>query len=391
VSQRCTAADYQIVSYRPEYISKIVEVQRDLWGPDEDLNAAYLSWKYLQNPHVSEPLIYLAMRRERVVGMRGFVGSEWQFGSPRQRVVLPLAADAVIAPDHRNRGLMTLLMEIALKDLTQKGYKYVLSMEARRVTVMSQVTTGWRSVGSLQPMERQVARSKSTQCEQPSLRNASLTASVYRRLRNIAGKMHAFPRDSQANQFHVLDSISSRCNQEVGRHIMIEKAPRPRDMMELASRLDDDGRIRQVRNEEYYYWRFQNPRSKYRFLFWSDSKMEGYLVLQTTAFPSDEPIRIIDWEATSDRVRLELLNAAIQLVPDYTLLTWSATLSEKEHRILEAAGFQRLDHQIASTNPSVALVRPVCDEMLGKEWVLGSQRLLDIGNWDFRMIHSRGF
>jgi hypothetical protein len=161
-------------------------------------------------------------------------------------------------------------------------------------------------------------------------------------------------------------------------------------MAELASRLDNDVRIRHVRDDEYYAWRFHNPRSKYRFLFWHNTKMEGYLVLQATAFPSTEPIRIIDWEATSDQVRLELLKSAIQLAPDRSLVTWSATLGGKERRILEAVGFKRLDHT-ATMNRSAAVVRPVCDEMLRKEWLLGSQRLLDIGNWDFRMIHSRGF
>jgi hypothetical protein len=75
-------ADYTIVSYRPEYKAQIVEVQKHLWGSHPELNAAYLDWKHLRNPYVSEPLIYLAKHEERVVGMRSFVGARWEFGSP---------------------------------------------------------------------------------------------------------------------------------------------------------------------------------------------------------------------------------------------------------------------------------------------------------------------
>jgi hypothetical protein len=72
------------------------------------------------------------------------------------------------------------------------------------------------------------------------------------------------------------------------------------------------------------------------------------------------------------------------------LVTWSATLTERERRILEAAGFKSLPQAIIEY-PWVATVRPVREEMLNQEWRLGDQALLDIGNWDFRMLHSRAF
>jgi len=381
-------ASYRIVSYRPEYTPEIIEVQKNLWGSNQELSAAYLEWKYLRNPYIGEPLIYLAMQGERVVGMRGFMGAKWEFGPLRQTVVLPTAHDMVIAPDHRNRGLMALIMKAALRDLAEKGYTYVLSMTARPVTLMGQVTMGWRQVGSLQPIECRVTRTKSL--VHRFLERMPLAVSVSRKLHNLAGKKPVWPSESQPNHFDVLDSISSRCNQKLGRHVAIATAPRPRDMAELAGRLDNDVRIRHVRDERYYAWRFHNPRSKYRFLFWSNTKMEGYLVLQAPALLSEEPIHIVDWEATSDQVRLDLLNSAIQLASDRTLVTWSATLGAKERRILEAAGFGRLE-QTATWDPAAAVVRPVCDEMLRKEWTLGSQRLLDIGSWDFRMVHSGAF
>ena len=77
-------ADYEIVSYRPEFKSQVAELQRHQWGPDATLNAAYLEWKYERNPYLSTPLIYLALHGEHVVGMRAFCGGRWEVGEPTQ-------------------------------------------------------------------------------------------------------------------------------------------------------------------------------------------------------------------------------------------------------------------------------------------------------------------
>jgi GNAT superfamily N-acetyltransferase len=378
-------AAYKIVSYRPEYKGQLVEVQKHLWGPDLDLNAAYLDWKHLRNPYLREPLIYLAVHGEKVVGMRSFIGAMWEFGSPRQTLVMPLASDMVIAPEHRNRGLFTLIMKAALKDLAEKGYTYVVNLGAAPVTLLGQLTMGWRGVGSLQPMECTVARRESLPQVRAFLKKSPLAVAVYRRLRR---KVPISPRESRQNHFDTLDSISDQRHHHLGRHISIEKSPRTGEMVDFAGRLDQDRRIRHVRDEGYYGWRFQNPRSQYRFLFWCNSKMEGYVVLQATASPSTEPICLVDWQATSDQVRAELLKSVLQLASGRTLLTWAGTLAENERRILETAGFRRFD-QAGSLNSAAAAVRPVRDEMLNQEWLLGDQRLLDIRNWDFRMMHSR--
>ena len=141
---------YRIITYSPEYRAQVLELQKHL-GALPELNAAYLDWKHLRNPYVSEPLIYLAMCGELVVGMRSFVGAKWEFGSSRQTLVLPLESDMVIAPDHRAHGLVSLIMKAALKDLAERCYTYVLSMGTRPAVLMSNIKSGWKTIGSLGP------------------------------------------------------------------------------------------------------------------------------------------------------------------------------------------------------------------------------------------------
>jgi hypothetical protein len=101
-------------------------------------------------------------------------------------------------------------------------------------------------------------------------------------------------------------------------------------------------------------------------------------------------INLVAWEATTERACADLLQAAIELVGRETLFTWSATLGKSEQLILDAAGFTRVVQTITQ-HPATVLVRPIRDEMLDQEWLVGGRRLLDLVSWDLRMIYSDGF
>jgi hypothetical protein len=374
--------DYRIVHYRPEHRAQIIEFQKGLWGPSAELNEAYLEWKHLRNPYVNEPLLYLALSGTTVVGMRGFFGAKWQFGSPRQTMVIPCAGDMLIALEHRNRSLMTLIMKTAMNDLAQRGYTYVFSMNAGSMTLVNQMAMGWRSAGSLQPKQHVAPVGLSRRAASMLLKGLPLVAPLYRRLRRSS--------TCRASHFDVFDSRSDQRSHRIGAHVSVRRTPRPQDMAALVAGLENDGRIRHVQDEPYFAWRFRNPRSHYRFLFWDDGRLEGYLVLQATPLPRMPNINLVAWEAGTERVYADLLQAAIELVSEETLFTWSATVRESEQLVLNAAGFTRVVQTITQ-DPAAVLVRPVCDDLLSQEWLVGGMRLLDLAGYDLKMIYSEGF
>ncbi len=73
-------------------------------------------------------------------------------------------------------------------------------------------------------------------------------------------------------------------------------------------------------------------------------------------------------------------------------VTWSATLGERTARLLQTAGFRRVNETqgVRRYRPGV-LVRAVRDEMQEADWVVAGRRLLDMANWDLRMIYSDGY
>jgi hypothetical protein len=68
------------------------------------------------------------------------------------------------------------------------------------------------------------------------------------------------------------------------------------------------------------------------------------------------------------------------------LTIWSATLPEEAKLFVQNTGFKLVD-ETTHYCPTV-LIKPVHDEMLMADWVFANRQLLDLENWDLRMIYS---
>jgi len=377
-----TASDYEFVRYQPDNKTQVAELQTHSWSRSIELNIAYFDWKYGRNPYLAEPLIYLAMRNGRAVGMRGFFGVQWEGGNPPQRCVGLYADDLVIAPEHRNRGLIPKIMTAAFEDLANRGYDYVFNLSAGPVTFLSSLSTGWRSAGSTQPMRWRPWRASLQSVlhrlvKQSSL--VSLAGDVLGRAPKVRGSLADLGQEQVKRALDAVPGIS------------FEEAPRCGDMAELVERLGSSGRIRHVRDAQYYEWRFQNPLSRYRFLFWGKDRLGGYLVLQqcTSELANREEVNVVDWEASSAEIRAELLRAALALARTSQITVWSATLPHETTELLSKSGFglQKRSPGTAPPGPAI-LIRPVRKEWLERQWLFSGLALLDLANWDLRMLYS---
>lgn len=361
-------AKYEIAKYCPEFKSRVVELQTHLWSPDLAVNAAYLEWKYEQNPYSDTQLIYVALHGEKVVGMMGMYGAKWQIGHSSQVLPVLCAGDLVVAPEHRRRGLFTRIMQTALNDLANSGHTYAFTLSAGPASLPGCLAMGWRSIGSLQTMYRE---------------------SISHGVSKYASKRLFLSSAEKEHPFHSLDRNCSQRRLQIGPCVSVQQTPRPEAMAEFVERIGSDGCIRHVRNRQYFTWRFQNPLSLYRFLFWKDTRLEGYLILQTSVYTDKVSVSIVDWEANNMQVRADLLQAAIHWGNFVDLRTWSATLPQDAKTLLQNTGFNSADEtgSIPGTYSTV-LARPVRDEMLKADWVLANRRLLDLADWDLRMAYS---
>lgn len=367
---------WRVVPYRAEHGAQVAELQRHLWSPDIKLNTAYLEWKYHQNPYIREPILYLAFAGDRLAGMRGAFGTRWEAGA--ETFTLPYPDDLVIDPDFRKQGLHRVIMNFALNDLAKRGYRYVINLSASPITRQASMKMRWRNAGGMISVHR---RGLSRAAADLVAGWAGGLPWLWRRandLRSLGG-----PRGE-----HLFDRFDSRTppparSRQAGSWF-VQATPLAEEMARLVARLPKRGGFRHVRDQTYFSWRFRNPLRSYRYLYAGGDRIKGYLVLQRPLNGRIDRVSIVDWEAESESVLEELLDAAIECGEFPALCVWRLGTSPAVGRWLDRHGFG----SVGSRHESYILVRSVQDANLGEPWMLGGRHLDDASQWDMRMIYS---
>ena len=161
-------------------------------------------------------------------------------------------------------------------------------------------------------------------------------------------------------------------------------------MAALIARLPWDGRIRHVRDSTYLAWRFRNPMREYRFVFWDDGGLQGYLVLQRSLSDGADAglVGIADWEAADERVAAALLDVALDRGGFTRVQAWSAGIAPERQATIDAHGFVAAEDSGMRARSKGLLVRRLGLAERDERWSLGSRDLLRIDDWDLRMVYS---
>ncbi len=287
---------YELTKYTPDFRDQILTLQTHLWSLNLAVNSAYFRWKHEENPYLHEPLVYLALHKGRVVGMRGFFGAEWEIGDGG-RLTGPCGGDTCVLPDHRGRGLFRKINEFALDDLARLGFTWVFNLSAGAITYLGSLRQGWRCAGPFATLRRLVAQTSPAPATMAPTADPALSLS---------------------------------------------DAPRAGPMADLVDRLGHDGRVRHVRDRVFFEWRLRNPLSRYRYFYWGADELLGYLVLQRRLHKTRSYVGVADWEAIDDEIKLRLLAAAVASTPD-EITIWSASLPTGLAQRLKAYGFASVD------------------------------------------------
>lgn len=370
---------YDIVRYQPALRAGLVALYRDLISNDSRLNDAYFRWKHEDNPYAPEPLVYAALMRGEVVGMRGFLGARWHLGDSGVLANWLAACDLVIDPAHRGRKLSQQIMSFALADLASRGYRVTLNWSGNPVTRSLSLRAGWRLVGTYATCQIQTPR-------------ASRSYRWAKRIRQwpiVWRTTPALLRVILPPSFDRLDAAWSRSS---GANPGIGHAPLPDEMSELVERLGATNRIRHVRDPAYYRWRYRNPLCDYRFVYWREARLEGFVVLQLRRDGNGADIRVVDWEASRAQILDEIFRRIVAVGGFDVLSMWTATMPERLANTLAALGFSERDESRNGTSYHPGLMAIGSDEETIRKAGLDEARLFSaFERWDLRMAHSDAY
>ena len=390
----------EIIKYTPAYRQDVLRIQEHHWGMGEAVNNAYFEWKYLRNPYMKEVLIYLAISGGEIVGMRGIYGTQWQMANTKNQFVWPCTGDLVIHPDFRNRGLLEKLNEAALKDLASLGFEYVFNFSAGEINLMQSLTTGWKSIGALPNLRCRKRHQSVNERIRSVIKKIPFIVPIYQYLRGkkeissqaFSETRNAGEKSEIINPFLNLDCHLIKAGEKANGNIWASDQARPEQMSDLMKHQAASERFNPRKDREYFAWRYGNPFSNYRFIFFGKEKLEGYLVLQASKRKYQNIVNVLDWAACDSKTETKLFKTALAWGQFEAVDLWSGMLSKDTERALKKMGFSApVPKRFTEASVPTVLVKVTRHELSEKNWLCQGKPLLMQENWNLTMVESDGY
>ncbi|MGH0034907.1 MAG: hypothetical protein ACQGVK_07755 [Myxococcota bacterium] len=355
----------QIVPFAESHRSDVLRLRAPFRGISPAWNAEHFRWQQEENPWFEGHQIQLALHDGRVVGMRVLQAAEWEVGGPAIRFRAPCYVGTVIEEGHRSRGLMSRLSRAIEDQIERSGGRFALNLNAGPVTHIGALAEGWRSLGAF-------------------------GASIRERGGEGFGPLQRATRALRRGLSALLPLP--------GAGLSLANQPRPEEMAELAATTRDPARIRHVKDERWFRWRYRDPSSRYRFAYFRRAgRLVGYMVFHRTAAPlAAGPLDLADWERDAELPWTELLGVAVRLADRWVLplTAWSAALPEAVRPGLVRLGFtpRPLWGPLARRRPTflVGRIDRAADQS-DRAWEIGPARIDEVDHWDIRPIYADPF
>lgn len=362
-------ARYEIVRFDAGLLEPSADLRRQTFGNTLDRNIAYLRWKYLENPYLDEPLLFVALRNAKAVGMRGFYGTSWMDADTGKRVIFPIASDLAIHPEHRDQHLFEALNDVALATTGEMGYRHVLNLSASGANaVTSMVRHGWRRVAPCVPV---------------STADRGTRSIVHRVVDASKRRLGPFrPLDRQRAD---RDGTTT--------DLAVAQAP-PVELMTSLQRIPGSGVLAPALDRPFLTWRYRNPLSHYRFLSARIGSSVGYVVLRSSPGRGGRgTVFVLDWGG-APAVTGYLLARSIALIgASARVHAWSGGVAADTASMLDGAGLtERAGARRSSRSMPSLLARPTSEPLdRPSSWTLGRLDLREHGSWTPQAVASDSF
>lgn len=257
--------DHEILKYSDDFenhIDQIARLKTINWGLDFDVFRSYVKWNYIDRPHSKQPIIYFVRAGDEIVAMRGVYETTWQLKSVSAGFNALCSADLLILEGYRNKGIYKELADFVMEDLDKMGVQCLISINATPLNTMISLSTGWKSIGEIKILKKQFQSRGSN-----AMALAKKLAGPYaRKLLRKTGISMILKRRNRDNSQRI-DMIYHNPRKQLPPGIMLDNKPKPAEMALLVNSTLPENKITLVRDEMFFRWRYNNPLSKYLFLY----------------------------------------------------------------------------------------------------------------------------
>jgi hypothetical protein len=352
-----TQPEADIVHYRPEFKTQVLDLLQTLWGDDPRTNRSYFEWKYEANPYTESPLGIVALQQGRVAGFRGYFAVRFEVPGRNDKILVLCPGDTCVHPECRRQGLSVKMGKLAMREYAGR-YASLLN-----TTCSQDSLPGYLKMGFL-----------------------PLAGKVYVTQASLLGvARYALSR----RQVSPIEAARVRLGSR-GK-ILVSQAPRPEEMSALAAGQGPiEGKIGLVRDATFFRWRFGNPRGKYLFYYrLEDGVAAGYVVLGLS--PNNRRGYLLDYAPAGGPAIPEILST-IRSERFDILSIYGFCLDDTLRPVLSRLGLTAnslvrvLEKKLGGELP--LLIRPVTESPAEADWFVEGLDMRKIESWSLKPIFS---
>jgi GNAT superfamily N-acetyltransferase len=364
-------SSYEIRSYEPADRDAVLDLYGTTFGPRSE---AWFEWRYVDNPFLPEVPIVVAEHDGDVVGARPSLPFPLRVGDDTALAVLQV--DPMVHPDHRRQGLFTRMVSEVYDRYADReptvsiGFpdepvKDALERLGDELSLHAGVGVPFPEYYRVQDPDAMARSATDDAVPQALARLSTPVARGYLAVRDSLGS-----RETDI-------AVESVDGVPAGRLADLALGGQPRA-------------AHARRTEEFYRWRFANPRFEDRtYLASRDGEPTAAMVLSRLTDPAIDTdgatvaeVVPLEGDADRDEAVAALLDRAVADAADADLL--AATGSGVPAELLADRGFHADTafplSGLSTTNYLIA--RPLTDDDVS-EWTVGGRRLASPDNWRF--------
>jgi hypothetical protein len=330
--------------------SQAIALIAEMQGIDVSTAEQYFRWKYEQNPHSDQSVVYLMFHEGKAVALRGFFPMRFRVssGASSSKVSVLVPSDSFVSPSHRRKGLFSRLTQFASTKLGDE-HDFFLTTSSNYKSTGGYLKMGWRPLTQKYLIDRYFII--------PTI------ASLCRR--NVqGGKMS--PNILQNEIDAISDLYSSLCGTETG------TAP--------------PAMICQPDIEPgYIKWRFSNPSNNY---FAMPFHQDGELVSFLVGSYENRGVVILDYRvqpSADEAVFLDTIRMFCKSIRTCRIRFHSFSLSSERRESLCQLGFrhyQKFPDHLRKQPPMVPLLlHPAATTFDDSDWVVQGLDLRNEESW----------
>lgn len=353
-------AHYQIMPYQPNYKSQVVELLSYLWGENKLQNDTYFNWKYLNNPFAEDVTAILTLYKNNVVGFTGFFNTKWTTIGRNQKISILSPADLIVHPDHRHNRLSILMHDYFMNKYASK-YTLFFNFSVSKISLPVILRMGFTQIAEKFYLNRET-------------------------IFGIAKYISTYGRPEEINKskikFGVFDDI-----------LVSDKAIASEMAGVIEKQNFSNHRFTMIQDENFFNWRFLNPRKKYVFFYYKlNGVMTAYLVL--TLSKNNRRGYISDFAAQESVYLKKILDFIIKTKQVDILSIYSYSADNNFFRQLKYFNFKvnSITRQLERVKKGEIplFVRPVKSNYSDDDFIIEGHDIRKIDNWSLKEIFSDG-